>query len=183
MSPRQASHYLGRHDYARVWRTLNPSERDRRITHALNRLSEGATLEQIAAEWRINKSALCRALIAYAPLEWRIAKVARAWVRYEQIIEDGLKDPGNPVTRAKAWYARWHLEYSFRFLEKVRLALRGRELVGRCPDCKQPRSVVVFPKKKARCFHCGWDGELAEVLKKAARAAYRRPRTRITAHV
>lgn len=157
-----------RHDYARIWRRLKPAERDRRISQALARLSEGETLAQVAATWKASAPTLCRALIAYAPQEWRRALAARALVRYEQAINRHTEEPSNPMTRARAWATRWHLAFALHNLAKAEIEVRGWEVNGRCPQCAQPRSVTAMIGRKARrpawCVQCGWEGHTKRYL-------------------
>ncbi len=156
------------HDYARIWRRLKPGERDRRITQALDRLAEGETLAQVAATWSIQKSALCRALIAYAPQEWRGALAARALLRYHLATERFTEEPKNPVARARAWATRWHLEYELGKLGNP-VALKGQEFVGPCIECGN-RTAYAKIGRPARCFKCGWEGNSKRYLLKRVRA-------------
>ncbi len=161
-----------RHDYARCWRGLKPADRDKRLTEALRRLADGETLAQVAATWSISASALCRALIAYAPQEWRRALTARAVVRYQAAMDLHATEPGNPMARARAWAARWHLEHALRVLAESTVRPLGWEFVGRCPKCEG--RVYVRRNGSASCYLCGWEGGggaylLAEIA--AARGA------------
>lgn len=152
-----------RNDYARTWRRLKPAERDRRITQALTRLADGETLAQVAATWSVSRSTLCRALIAYAPQEWRRALAARAIVRYEQAVNRHTEEPGNPMTRARAWATRWHLEYALGVLAQADVEARGLEYRGTCPDCGE-QSVYARIGRAAKCYQCGWEGEATRYL-------------------
>ena len=150
-----------RHDYARIWRRLKPGERDRRICEALDRLAEGETLARVAATWSIQASALCRALLAYAPLEWRRALTARALVRYQQAADSYAADPRNPIARARAWRTRWYLEHALKVLARTDIELQGNFLVGPCPYCRE-RSVYARIGRGARCYACGWEDDDAK---------------------
>lgn len=164
-----------RHDYARIWRRIKPAERDRRITQALARLSEGETLAQVAATWKASAPTLCRALIAYAPQEWRRALAARALVRYEQAINRHVEEPRNPMTRARVWATRWHLAFALHKLAKTEIQVRGWELSGRCPQCAHPHAVYAVIGRHARrpawCFRCGWEGDAMRYLLDQLQAA------------
>jgi len=146
-----------RHDYARCWGRLGPVERDRRLTEALRRLADGDTLAQVAATWRMSGSALCRALIAYAPQEWRQALAARALVRYEHAINRHAAEPGNATARARVWATRWHLEHALKVLARTRVQLLGTELVGPCGQCGA--QVYARLGRSAQCYMCGWEGD------------------------
>lgn len=153
-----------RHDYARTWRKVRPAERDRRITQALARLSDGETLAQVAATWSISKSTLCRALLAYAPTEWRRALAARAIVRYQVAADAYAEDPRNPIARGRAWAARWHLEYALTKLANVStVSVRGHAFTGLCPNCNH-QSVCGRIGQAARCYRCEWEGDAKRYL-------------------
>lgn len=164
-----------RHDYARIWRRLKPAERDRRITQALARLAEGETLAQVGAAWTMTASALCRALIAYAPLEWRRALVARALIKYEQACDRLTAEPVNPTARARVWATRWHLEHALMVLGRAQVEVRGREFIGPCPQCSparvRARSVYARIGRPARCSECGWEGDSRRYLLEQVHAA------------
>lgn len=165
-----------RHDYARIWRRLRPAERDRRITQALARLAEGETLAQVAAAWTMTASALCRALIAYAPLEWRRALVARALIKYEQACDRLTAEPGNTIARARVWATRWHFEHALLRLAQADVEIRGQEFIGPCPQCVsharvRARSVYARIGRPARCSECGWEGDSRRYLLEQVHAA------------
>lgn len=154
-----------RHDYARVWRRVRPAERDRRIAQALGRLSDGETLAQVAATWKISASSLCRALLAYAPGEWRRALAARALVRYEEAADEYRKEPGNPIARGRAWATRWHFEYSLSKLSGAPSVsvLAVPMLKGVCPNCSG-HSAVGRIGQTVRCYKCEWEAPTKEYV-------------------
>ena len=153
-----------RHDYVRIWRKVRPAERDRRIAHALARLAEGETLAQVAATWSMSGSALCRALLAYAPGEWRRALAARAIVKYEAATDEYLADPRNPVARGRAWATRWHLEHALSKLGTAPgVSVRMPVFTGDCPNCSH-RSVCGKIGQAARCYRCEWEGDAKSYL-------------------
>lgn len=148
-----------RHDYARIWRRLKPAERDRRITQALSRLAEGETLAQVATTWKASAATLCRALIAYAPTEWRRALAARALVRYEQAVNRHTEEPRNPITRARAWATRWHLEFALLKLAQADVKPFGEVFIGPCPQCREGRIWAGIDARVVDCAQCGWEGD------------------------
>lgn len=163
-----------KHDYSRIWRGLKPAERDRRITAALSRWAEGETLAEIACTWNTTASSVCRALIAYAPMEWRRALVARALLKYEQAQDLFLREPGNTMARARAWATRWHLEHALLKLAKAGVMGRGQEFIGPCPRCSprgESKPVYARIGRPARCSACGWEGDSRRYLLDQAEAA------------
>ena len=153
-----------RHDYARIWRHLRQDHRDKRLTLALERLSEGQTLAQVGAAWGISGSALCRALLAYAPLEWRRALVARALLRYEQASDQFTADPGNSTARGRVWAARWHLEYALqKLVDASAVTVRLPSVSGDCPACSRSSACGKIGQA-AHCYRCGWEGEAKRYL-------------------
>lgn len=148
-----------RHDYARTWHKVRPAERDRRITKALARLTEGETLAQVAATWSMSAGSLCRVLIAYAPGEWRRALAARAMVRYLEATDEYLADPQNSIARGRAWAARWHLEHALTKLANVSdVKILPRALIGPCPNCGN-RSAIWRGGEAMSCHECDWEGD------------------------
>lgn len=151
-----------RHDYARIWRSLKAAERNRRIGIALERLAAGETLAQVAATWSISASALCRALLAYAPIEWRRALAARAVVRYQDAADKLAEEPRNPMARARAWATRWHLDHALRLAGlDVRVGRTG-PIRGPCNDCGS--GTVWVTGKSARCVSCGTESAPLDYL-------------------
>ena len=147
------------HDYPRVWRRLKPAELDKRITLALSKLTSGQTLRQVGEIVGLDPADLCRVLIHYAPKEWRIALTARALLRHEDALNDN-QSHSNTITRARIWATGWHLSYALDKLAKTELRLRGHELCGQCPDCKQESAYApIGTTKPARCYKCGWEGD------------------------
>lgn len=143
---------------------LKPTERDRRITQALARLSDGETLAQVAATWSISKSTLCRVLIAYAPGEWRRALAARAIVRYLEATDEYLADPKNLIARGKAWATRWHFEYSLSKLPSApAVSVRGPAFIGPCSNCHR-QSASWRGGEAVRCCECEWEANARRYL-------------------
>lgn len=161
-----------RHDYARIWRNLRPAERDRRISTALKLWSEGATLKEVARRWNISRSALCQALIAYAPKTWQQALLARAIVHMEdaQQAVDTAMGVNLISARKRLKLRQWHVERAMAGTVG-RSALRriGREINGPCPKCGDAKGVYVGRKRPARCFTCDWEGERESYLATASR--------------
>jgi hypothetical protein len=155
---RQATEATARPDYARIWRRLKPDVRNRRIGQALTRLAEGETLEQVGTTWDITAASLCRALIAWAPCEWRAALVSQTIAQAEAIANGQRK-----LTRAqeRLKLLEWRMK---RTLRAGPLQALGHELIGPCPECKHPRSVYVRAKRPAQCFECGWEGDRQQYL-------------------
>lgn len=153
-----------RHDYARTWRKVRPAERDRRISQALARLTEGETLAQVAATWSMSAGSLCRVLLAYAPGEWRRALAARAMVRYEEAAEAYAADPQNSIARGKAWATRWHFDYSLSKLANVpALSALGGAYLLTCPKCTNLRAAW-RPGQAIRCYGCDWEADARRYL-------------------
>ncbi len=150
-------------DYPRIWPRLDEAERNRRLTAALSRLAAGETLRKVANTWGLSGSSLCRALLAYAPLEWRRALVARAMVRHFDAMDALMADPVNSIARARAWYSRWHLDHAIAKFSEKAIELRGSEFLGQCQACGE-RSVYAHVERPAHCFSCGWQGDSREYL-------------------
>lgn len=170
-----------RHDYARIWRRLEPKDRDRRITLALKRLAEGETLREVATTWSVSAATLCRALIAWAPSEWRAALVAQTLAQAEAIA-NGERNITRAQERLKL--LEWRMK---RTLRAGPLESLGQEMIGPCPQCSQPRSVYVRARKRgdassgaheAKCFQCEWEGDrrgyLAGLFTDQARKQHRK---------
>lgn len=112
----------------------------------------------------MSKSDLCRALIAYASGEWRRALTARALCKYVEAADRHSVDPRNPITRARAWATRWHLEHAMAKLAKVDMLPVGSGYYGRCPKCDDGRTVYAVPGARAECLSCGWKGKARDFL-------------------
>ena len=146
--------------YYLPWARLTTAERKRRIKIALDRLAAGETLKQVGKTWNLYPPDLCRLLIHHAPVAWRNALAARALARYEQAINERELAPTNIVLRARVAVTRWHLSYALDKLAKTELRLRGQELCGQCPDCKQESAYApIGTTKPARCYKCDWTGD------------------------
>lgn len=142
----------GRHDYARIWAKLKPEVRDRRITRALRRLAEGETLREVSTAWSVTPATLCRALIAWAPTQWRAALVSQTLAQAEAIA-NGERN----ITRARERLKllEWRMK---RTLISGPLQFRGWELVGPCAACGHESGVYVRKNGPARCYQCDWTG-------------------------
>lgn len=153
--------YNSRHDYARIWKGLNPRTRNARITQALERLARGDTLASVASNWGIGTSALCMALIAYAPAQWRSALISQALAQMEAISSGRVK-----LTRSqeRLKLLEWRIKRAMLAGMFGPLCIIGRELRGPCLACQSARGVWVRSRKLARCFDCGWEGERTEYL-------------------
>jgi hypothetical protein len=146
-----------RHDYARIWRGLSPRERDRRIAEAIRRVANGEELATIGRTWNIGAPALCMAMIAYAPNQWAAALVAQSLAQAEDITAGRVK-----LTRAqeRLKLLEWRMK---RTLRRSGLQVRGQELFGPCPACKEGRAYV-GGRRPARCFACDWSGDRKNYL-------------------
>lgn len=159
-------------DYSRIWSDLDRADLDQRITEALTRLASGETLAQVSNTWRVHRSTLCRALLAYAPTEWRRALTARALVRYLEAYDHLIADnPRNTTWRARVAYARWHLEHALTKLTQTQLRVAGEgRFSGPCNECGGEWSVSVS-RGPAQCIGCGWrgpgDSYLARIIAEA----------------
>lgn len=161
------------HDYARIWRRVPPAERDRRISIALERLAAGENLQNVAATWRMHTSSLCRALLAYAPSQWRMALVARAIVRHDVAVSAALDTPGK-LASARVYLAEWHLDHSLRVAglmaprSKQQIARKGKAnpIKGPCPDCASGTTWV--SGTSARCLSCGTESSTLDYLSRLA---------------
>ena len=167
-----------RHDYARIWRRLDPRARDRRISQALERVAAGETLAEVGQLVGLSESGLCQALLAYAPTVWRQALVAREMVRTDRAAE--LADHA-----ARADLAQW--QAASRHWAACRLRLdrllagtwgraarrQGREVLVPCPACNGQASLAVG--RPAQCYACGWSAAVSLVSLSANRKATRLP--------
>ena len=166
-----------RHDYARIWRGLDPRARDRRISQALERVAAGETLAEVGQLVGLSESGLCQALLAYAPTVWRQAMVASEMVRCHRLAEivDACRTAADYDLAARRLHQA-HLRLD-RMLSGThgRAARRvGREVLVPCPACDDGHASLVIGRP-ALCYACGWTADVSLISLSGQRKPTRMP--------
>jgi hypothetical protein len=103
----------------RVWRGIEPTERDQRLQAVLHRYVNDEKLEHIAKDIGLSRSALNMALLEYAEGDWKRIQVARAMTRLDKANEE-LELASDMLTLSRAREglrsAQWELERLLRRL-------------------------------------------------------------------